>query len=481
VNNRTLPAATRIDALDVLRGFALIGILAMNIEWFNRPVAELGELDTTLRGLDFASGWFVVAFIEGKFYKLFALLFGMSFAIMLQQAAAKNQSFNDIMTRRLLALLVIGMLHMVLLWRGDILHDYAVGGLALMGFIWLLRRPKLQRFNNPETILRFSLVMLTLPLVAMTAAAIARGLYFDHGKLQTRYQENVQVDQRVQQQLAEFRNKPAAEQLAYIKSLESDAEKPEPDLDALPAAERIAYRVDEEFREQLHSAEAAIKERLAHDRGSYWNLVTARFMPSIKALAYTPAFVMGMLLYIFLLGYWLIFTGRMHDTRGNAGFFRQLMWLGLGFGLPLNVAATMANLHPAIRTGGGLGYVVDSIFLLGQYVLCAGYVGLIITVFNSERRRRAVLWMAPLGRMALTNYLMHSLILSTLFYGYGVALFGKVGRGPQMLMVLAILALQFVYSRWWLHRYSYGPAEWAWRGLTYGKLPPMRKSSPAGT
>ena len=116
---------SRIDVMDILRGFALIGIAFMNIDWFNRSTTELRSFDESLVGLDHAVGWLIRAFIEGKFYKLFALLFGMGFAVMLIRAREVGKPFVAWFTRRMLVLMCIGLAHNTLLWDGDILHDYA--------------------------------------------------------------------------------------------------------------------------------------------------------------------------------------------------------------------------------------------------------------------------------------------------------------------------------------------------------------------
>ena len=86
-------------------------------------------------------------------------------------------------------------------------------------------------------------------------------------------------------------------------------------------------------------------------------------------------------------------------------------------------------------------------------------------------------WMAPVGRMALTNYIMHSVILTTLFYGYAAGLYGQISRAPQMLIVVAIVLFQVAFSSWWLGRYRFGPLEWLWRSLTYKEMQPMRITS----
>jgi uncharacterized protein len=124
--------STRIDVMDILRGFALLGIVFMNIEWFNRSGTDIRTFDISLTGLDHAIGWLVRAFVEGKFYKLFALLFGMGFAVMLLRAKEAGRPFTAWFVRRMLVLFLIAMVHQIFIWDGDILHDYAFAGLVAL-------------------------------------------------------------------------------------------------------------------------------------------------------------------------------------------------------------------------------------------------------------------------------------------------------------------------------------------------------------
>ena len=128
-----ITANQRIEALDVVRGFALLGIFLMNIEWFNRPITSLGAgMPTGLTGLDWWASWFVLYFVQGKFWTIFSLLFGMGFAVMLTRAERAGREFKIVYLRRVLALAVFGAAHFILLWEGDILFSYAVGALMLM-------------------------------------------------------------------------------------------------------------------------------------------------------------------------------------------------------------------------------------------------------------------------------------------------------------------------------------------------------------
>lgn len=184
----------RIQLMDILRGFALIGILMMNIEWFNRAFSSIGGSDFTLTNLDHAAGWLVRCFVEGKFYKLFALLFGMGFALMLVRAKESGRPFAARFSRRMLVLMIFGLLHMVFIWSGDILHSYAFGGLALLGWMLILRRPRFQKFDNPRSTLKISLIWLTIfPIILPLCFALFYGVAFDYADLEKRWQKQQQV------------------------------------------------------------------------------------------------------------------------------------------------------------------------------------------------------------------------------------------------------------------------------------------------
>jgi uncharacterized protein len=125
-----IAATQRIEALDVVRGFALIGIFLMNIEWFNRPFATFNEgMPRGLTGADWWASWFVTYFVQGKFWTIFSLLFGMGFAVMMVRAEQAGREFKQVYLRRVLALAVFGALHYIFLWQGDILFSYAIAAL----------------------------------------------------------------------------------------------------------------------------------------------------------------------------------------------------------------------------------------------------------------------------------------------------------------------------------------------------------------
>jgi uncharacterized membrane protein YeiB len=139
-----IAANQRIEALDVVRGFALLGIFLMNIEFFNRTIGSLGEgMPRGLTGIDWFASWFIAYFVQGKFWTIFSLLFGMGFAVMMARAEQAGREFKKVYLRRVLALAVFGAAHFVLLWQGDILFSYAVGALMLMIVLYAKTRPLL--------------------------------------------------------------------------------------------------------------------------------------------------------------------------------------------------------------------------------------------------------------------------------------------------------------------------------------------------
>ena len=121
-----------------------------------------------------------------------------------------------------------------------------------------------------------------------------------------------------------------------------------------------------------------------------------------------------------------------------------------------------------MRLGGLANYV-------GSIVVAFGHIGLVMLLVKTSAVALATRRFAAVGRMALTNYLMHSVILTTVFYGYGLGLYGSVPRAAQMLFVVAVIGLQLWYSPLWLERYRFGPVEWLWRSVSYWHIQPMRK------
>lgn len=393
----------RIAALDVVRGFALLGIFLMNIEWFSRPVQEMGYgIDPSAQGLDRSAAWLVYVVVQGKFWVLFSLLFGMGFAVM-SSRGGHGPAFRRVYLRRCLALLVFGLLHAALLWSGDILHAYALAGLALLAF------------GEPGNRAR---LLIGLLLYGGTAA------------------------------------------LVVLAGLAMQLAPPE----------ELAALADGGLEQ------AAAEAASVYATGSYPEVVAQRLRDFGTVLVEGSFALLPMALGVFMLGAWLVRTGRMHDIASQRGWFlRLLLW-----SLPAGTVFLVLSLRVGDSFSGAEQLadllLASGLMLLASLPLALAWLSLLVLGLGTPGVARVLSWLAPAGRMALTNYLLQSLVASTLFFGYGFGLWGQVGRAGQVGLVLAVFVLQVLASHWWLARYRFGPMEGLWRWLSYGARPQLRRS-----
>jgi len=184
------------------------------------------------------------------------------------------------------------------------------------------------------------------------------------------------------------------------------------------------------------------------------------------------------LLGMFLLGMWFVRSGVMENTRAHLPLFRRMAVWGLSVGIGLSlVGALIAVSHVPGERYDGWG-IAGGLHMLANLPACLGYIGLVVLMLHSAGPASRIRVLAPLGRMALTNYLTQSVICGFYFYGYGLGHWGT-GRAQQLVFVAIVYGLQIVFSHWWLSRFRYGPMEWLWRGFTYRQVPPLRLAQPA--
>ncbi len=184
----------------------------------------------------------------------------------------------------------------------------------------------------------------------------------------------------------------------------------------------------------------------------------------------------------FLLGLWAGRRRLFHDAALHLPFFRRLLGWGLGLGLfasgvGLLVGQLFSRKIISPDSVPWLPFVMGPMRHLGEVGMAAAYVSGITLLFQRETWRRWLSVIAPVGRMALTNYFLQSVMGVLLFYGYGLGLMGRLGPAAHLGMAVALFALQTVFSHLWLARFRFGPAEWVTRSLTYGKAQPMCRSS----
>lgn len=423
----------RIEAVDALRGVALLGILTMNIVAFSWP--EGGYDNPRYSGgtgtANVAAWAFNQTLFAGKMMSLFSMLFGAGLVLMNDRAAARGASLTRVYYRRVLWLLVIGLAHAYLIWYGDILVPYAVCGLFLYFF----------RNKAPRT------------LIALGSALVLLGVLLGAGLMS----------------YGRF----ARDASQTVAALRAEGRTP-PEWKV-----GLAQGWDEGFRAFAQPSPEELEETIATYRGGYPGIVKER----------APTVFMFQTV-IFLLNFGWEIAGRMligmglmklgvFSARRSPRFYRRLAALGYGAGLPLTLFGLFDVLarHDLKAIDAPWGLLA---FGLGMVPMALGHTAVVMLAYQSGTRPEWMARLAAVGRMALTNYLMTSLICTTLFYGYGFGLFAKLDRPALWLVVLAVWALQLWLSPIWLRRFRFGPAEWLWRALTYGTWPPLRvRTAPA--
>jgi len=397
-----LPVGERIATLDIVRGFALLGILIMNMPGF--ATSFFIEADGSHLWPDKWDQYAELVrdmLFSGKFNSMFSLLFGIGFTIQLGRLQEREPARAvRIYTRRLLALLAFGVLHATLFWNGDVLHIY-----ALLGFLLLLLRGVSNR-----TVCVLIAACLLYPAVSGTLRVL------------------LITPEMVKANVALMQTWEASNNAAFGHG------------SFLAAAAETA-------REALF---------FYTDPLMLWGTVGFYVLM-------TTTMLIG-----FLIGR----NGWVRRIPELLPVIRRLQWWALGIGvvcaLVFGILGEM-NRAPGpspIKIVISIAYVVCRISLMMFYVLT------IVRLAQLPAWQRIFAPMAAAGRMPLTNYLMQTLIATTLFYGWGFGLWGRVGPAAQLALAFAIFfVIQVPLSIGWLRRFDYGPMEWVWRYLTYGHRP----------
>ena len=182
---------------------------------------------------------------------------------------------------------------------------------------------------------------------------------------------------------------------------------------------------------------------------------------------------------LFLLGMWVWRAGIVQRLEQYQPLLKRVCFWCLVVGLPLNIFVGMVRAVVPPGVVSLWAWAAGLVTLLGGHILSAGYVSGLALLFLRDDGRRILLPFAAVGRMALTDYLMQSIVCTLFFYHYTTGLHGRVGPAPGLLLTVILYAAQVLLSNWWLQHYRFGPMEWLWRGLTYGKFPSMHKEEPA--
>jgi uncharacterized protein len=390
----------RIRSIDVLRGFALLGVLAMNMQAFADifPVYMNPFAAGDISAIDYACWCFNHVLADTKFMTIFSMLFGAGIVLMTSRSKKRTGRAAGVHYRRMFWLVLFGFAHATLLWNGDILFFYGV-----IGMIAFLMR----RFWT----------WLLLVLAALLFLVPAFFLTFIH--------------------------KMPAEDMQELSAMWS------------PTAEYI-----ETTRATL--------------RGGWLDQIAFRFEEWLGMMGFLFLFGWRILANM-LIGMALFRTGVFSATRSR-GFYVALIAIGFAIGLPMvtwGIYDHEACDWDMVRSMG-----VGSLFnYFGSLFVAFGWIGLVMLICHAGALPGLRERFAAVGQMAFTNYIMHSVICTTIYNGYGLGLFGHVDRIWQMFIIAGIFALQLWYSPLWLQRFRFGPLEWLWRALTYWSRPPFRRAA----
>ena len=396
----------RIDSIDVLRGFALLGILVMNIQLFAMPEAAYYN-PTAYGDLEGANLYVWLGgrlLADQKFMTIFSMLFGAGIVLMTSRAEARGET-RRVHYRRMGWLALIGLLHAHLLWAGDILFLYAVCGMLVYPF----------RRRSPGWL-----------LVAGTATVAVAAAIF----------------------------------VGLQASLPSWSEE------ALAEVTLGAWQ----------PTRAIMDETLATYRGGWLEQMPVR---SASALRFETFLLVIWGLWraggLMLIGM-ALYKLDVFSARRSPRFYGALIAAALVAGIPVEAYGVALDFE--------YGWALDWSLLQGRQfnywpsiAVALGYVGLVMLACRSTALRRATRPFAAVGQTALSNYLLQTVICTTIFYGHGLGYYGSVDRVGQLGIVIGVWAVQSIASPLWLRRYRFGPAEWVWRSLTYGARPALQRAT----
>ena len=428
-------AADRISSIDVLRGTALLGIAIMNIIFSGIPMAAdwNPKVSGGATGLNLAAFMAQYILFDGKFRGIFSIMFGASSYYLVTRAVDRGAGIQaaEVYYRRILWLMVFGMVHAYLIWHGDILYPYALLGLIL--FPLHKARPK------------WLLVTAGLCIAAMTTYSIIGGVHTQN-----------------------------------VHRLAMEAEKATAEHKTLTDEQKAAQTEWDGMRKYLNPSKDDLKkEHDMYSRG-YFNLVAKR-AALVKEWHGTPFYLNGWDMFtMMLIGIAFAKTGVLAAKRSTR-FYSWMMAAGYAIGLPIgSTAAWLAyrnGFEPLQNT------FVFTTYQTARIAMTLGHMSALLLICKSGLLAALQRRLAAVGQMAFSNYIAHSLIYGFVFYGYGLNLFDKLQRYQLYYVVLGMWVFSLIASPIWLAHYRFGPLEWCWRSLTYWKRQPMRlapAAAPAG-
>ena len=427
-NRGPVTSADRISSLDVIRGVALFGILMMNIVGFGLPFAYDNPTNSGgADGLNLFAWQFNTLLFEGTMRGLFSILFGAGIVLMTSRAEARDPSIAvaDTYFRRNLWLIAFGLIHSWLfLFTGDILYRYGVVALFLFVF----------RKVSPRYLIVLGMLVL--------ASLGAKDVYWTMQDRQAfAAAESAQVMLDNGNEISEAQQEAID---GWQKTIEDAKTSPEK-IEEMVTAKQGGY-----FENIAFNAERIIQSQ------------------SFELYMFTFWDTAGMM----LIGMALLKLGVLNAKRSTR-FYLSMMAAGYGVGLSINAYEVnlLLNNNFSYMAVGQAFMTYD----LGRLPVTLGHVGLVMLICRNGWLRWLTTRIAAVGRMALSSYVMHTIICIFIFFGIGFAMFGELQRYQLYYVVFGIWIFQLIVSPIWLKYYRFGPLEWLWRSLTYNKRQPMKR------
>ena len=423
----------RIKVMDVIRGFAVLGILLMNIPGFSTHEFFLYWHDalkgeTTTNGILFKGSMIL---FDGKMRGLFTLLFGAGLMLFIENKQDNSIRVADLYFKRMMWMLFFGLIHAyIFLWGGDILYEYAMCGIFAFAFRNMIAR----------NLLFFSLSILAVVIYFSGSAFLERKeKYIEYKQVEKRLQEHKPVNEKQQEVYDEFVN---------IKGT------------FLPFS-----------KEHIHNLTEDIYKREVKIKSDYSTLVVKN--AEEISVYHTQEFFMDMWesFATILLGMALFKFGFFQEKLNN-NIYRVFAFIGV----PLGIALSAISVLNMVYTQTGLidamenrNFSINHIGGIGRIILTVSYASTLILLFRVKWLKSFFALFANVGRMALTNYIMETVLCSLYFFGFGLNHYGVYDAKELVLFVSVIWLIQITYSNIYFRFFEMGPLEWLWKRLTYGK------------
>ncbi len=425
--------AERISAVDILRGVALLGILMMNIPYFALQENFSDAYHSNTHSPNFWTDFIVDVFFEGKMRALFSMIFGAGILLFIQRKKDAGISYKALFFRRMGWLVIFGLIHAhLLLWAGDILYYYGIIG--MLGFF----------FRN----MKAKYLVWAIPIVAIIG--FVGGALFYQNVRATRLTYNEAIARQKQNKMLTTEQKNA---IVDWKAIEKEF---------LPNKVEIAAHTA--------SMKGSYSDVAKYIRPLTWDGQT-------KYLIYSIGDVLALIMLGMALYKWKFLT-----LGWTTKQYRLTAIIGYAIGLPL-VMASYYNDY--LQPTGSVATITflethavdwwDIIYPFQRILLVMAHASVILLVIRAGVLQNLTIRLAAVGQMAFTNYIMHTMICTLFFFGYGLNYFATFEYYQLFYMVAIIWIIQLIVSPIWLKYFLFGPLEWLWRSLTYWKLQPFRR------